>query len=120
MPRCQRCPLARRRQKWQGGIRPRLRAVARVGDPGALQLLASNIDSGLHSSLPLAYHEDSRIRTAFMQIMTNVLNQGTAFDELERLSGARKCNRLIDLVCQRTCSWHFPSARCVLVRDVSR
>lgn len=63
-------------------------------------LLASNIDSGLHSSLPLAYHEDSRIRTAFMQIMTNVLNQGTAFDELERLSGARKCNRLIDLVCQ--------------------
>ncbi|KAI3488810.1 hypothetical protein L1887_47151 [Cichorium endivia] len=32
--------------------------------------------------------------------MTNVLNQGTAFDELERLGGTRKCNRLIDLVCQ--------------------
>lgn len=63
-------------------------------------LLASNIDSGLHSSLPLAYHEDPRIRTAFMQIMTNVLNQGTAFDELERMSGARKSTRLLDLVCQ--------------------
>ncbi|SPO22404.1 related to Neurofibromin [Ustilago trichophora] len=63
-------------------------------------LLASNIDSGLHNSLPLAYHEDPRIRTAFMQIMTNVLNQGTAFDELERMGGARKSNRLVDLVCQ--------------------
>ncbi|SOV02504.1 related to neurofibromin [Ustilago sp. UG-2017a] len=63
-------------------------------------LLASNIDSGLHNSLPLAYHEDPRIRTAFMQITTNVLNQGTAFDELERIGGARKSNRLVDLVCQ--------------------
>ncbi|GAC96962.1 RasGAP group protein [Pseudozyma hubeiensis SY62] len=63
-------------------------------------LLASNIDSGLHSSLPLAYNEDPRIRTAFMQIMTNVLSQGTAFDELERMSAARKSTRLVDLVCQ--------------------
>uniref|UniRef100_V5ET08 Ras GTPase activating protein RasGAP n=2 Tax=Kalmanozyma brasiliensis (strain GHG001) TaxID=1365824 RepID=V5ET08_KALBG len=63
-------------------------------------LLASNIDSGLHNSLPLAYHEDARLRTAFMQIMTNVLNQGTAFDELERMSGARRSARLVDLVCQ--------------------
>ncbi|CDR87933.1 related to Neurofibromin [Sporisorium scitamineum] len=63
-------------------------------------LLASNIDSGLHNSLPLAYHEDPRIRTAFMQIMTNVLNQGTAFDELERMGGARKSTRFVDLVCQ--------------------
>lgn len=64
-------------------------------------LLASNIDSGLHNSLPLAYHEDPRIRTAFMQIMTNVLNQGTAFDELERIGGACKSNRLVDLVCRK-------------------
>ncbi|TKY89213.1 hypothetical protein EX895_001744 [Sporisorium graminicola] len=63
-------------------------------------LLASNIDSGLHNSLPLAYHEDPRIRTAFMQIMTNVLDQGTAFDELERMGGARQSTRLVDLVCQ--------------------
>ena len=61
-------------------------------------LLASNIDSGLHTSLPLAYHEDPRIRTAFMQIMTNVLNQGTAFDELERLGASQQQSKVVDLV----------------------
>ena len=62
-------------------------------------LLASNIDSGLQHSLPLAYKEDPRIRTAFMQIMTNVLIQGTQFDDLERLGTTQKQNRLVELVC---------------------
>lgn len=63
-------------------------------------LLASNIDSGLQHSLPLAYHEDARIRTAFMQIMTNVLNQGAAFDDLERLSASQKQSKLVELICE--------------------
>lgn len=62
-------------------------------------LLASNIDSGLQHSLPLAYHDDPKIRTAFMQIMTNVLNQGTAFDDLERLSASQKHSKLVELIC---------------------
>ncbi|CBQ70693.1 related to Neurofibromin [Sporisorium reilianum SRZ2] len=81
-------------------------------------LLASNIDSGLHNSLPLAYHEDPRIRTAFMQIMTNVLNQGTAFDELERMGGARKSTRLVDLVCQENLQLALSICQVCPSRDV--
>ncbi|PWN51037.1 hypothetical protein IE53DRAFT_314631 [Violaceomyces palustris] len=61
-------------------------------------LLASNIDSGLHNSLHLACQDDPRIRSAFMQIMTNVLNQGTAFDDLDGLTASTKQSRLVDLI----------------------
>ncbi|KAE8216200.1 hypothetical protein CF327_g640 [Tilletia walkeri] len=61
-------------------------------------LLASNVDSGLQHSLHLAYQDDPHIRTAFMQIMTNVLNQGTAFDDLERLTAAQKQSKLVELI----------------------
>ncbi|CAD6915554.1 unnamed protein product [Tilletia controversa] len=61
-------------------------------------LLASNVDSGLQLSLHLAYQDDPHIRTAFMQIMTNVLNQGTAFDDLERLTAAQKQSKLVELI----------------------
>lgn len=64
-------------------------------------LLASNINTGLKQSLQLAYEEDPQLRKAFMQIMTNVLNQGTDFDDLERLNSiSRKQNKLIDLICK--------------------
>ncbi|UZJ51578.1 hypothetical protein CBS101457_000898 [Exobasidium rhododendri] len=61
-------------------------------------LLASNINTGLHHSLPLAYQDDLQLRTAFMQIMTNVLNQGTAFDDLQRLTASQKQSKLIELI----------------------
>lgn len=62
-------------------------------------LLAANIDSGLQHSLPLAYKDDLRIRTVFMQIMTNVLRQGAQFDDLERLSSTRQQqNQLAELI----------------------
>jgi len=61
-------------------------------------LLASNVDSGLQHSLHLAYQDDPQIRAAFMQIMTNVLNQGTAFNDLERLTAATKQSKLVELI----------------------
>ncbi|KAK0540963.1 Ras GTPase activating protein ira2 [Tilletia horrida] len=61
-------------------------------------LLASNVESGLQHSLHLAYQDDPQIRTAFMQIMTNVLNQGTAFHDFERLTAAQKQSKLVELV----------------------
>ncbi|KDN38513.1 hypothetical protein K437DRAFT_22753 [Tilletiaria anomala UBC 951] len=63
-------------------------------------LLASNIDSGLQHSLPLAYKEDPRIRTAFMQIMTNVISQGAQFEDLERLAGTQQQNKMVELICE--------------------
>lgn len=61
-------------------------------------LLASNISTGLPHSLPLAYQDDLQLRTAFMQIMTNVLEKGTAFDDLERLNASQKQSKLIELI----------------------
>lgn len=61
-------------------------------------LLASNIDSGLQQSLILGYSEDPELRTAFMRIMTNVLSQGAAFDDLERLKKSQKQSRLVELI----------------------
>lgn len=62
-------------------------------------LLASNINTGLKQSLQLAYEEDPQLRKAFMEIMTNVLNQGTDFDDLERLTSyERTQSQLIDLI----------------------
>jgi hypothetical protein len=45
-------------------------------------LLISNIDVGLKHSLWVGYHEDPKTRTAFMQVLTNILNQGAEFDGL--------------------------------------
>lgn len=45
-------------------------------------LLSANIDSGLVHSLALGYHRDFQTRTAFMEVLTTILQQGTEFDML--------------------------------------
>ncbi|KAK8844111.1 hypothetical protein IAR55_006905 [Kwoniella newhampshirensis] len=45
-------------------------------------LLSANIDVGLKHCLALGYHEDSSLRTVFMQLLTNILQQGTRFGGL--------------------------------------
>ncbi|WWC91180.1 uncharacterized protein L201_006121 [Kwoniella dendrophila CBS 6074] len=42
-------------------------------------LLSANVDVGLKHCLPLGYHEDPVLRTAFMQLITNTLQKGTRF-----------------------------------------
>ncbi|WVF65508.1 hypothetical protein IAT40_000236 [Kwoniella sp. CBS 6097] len=55
-------------------------------------LLSANVDVGLKHCLSLGYHEDPVLRTAFMQLLTNVLQQGTPFGGLaaKRVSAAPK------------------------------
>lgn len=50
-------------------------------------LLSANVDVGLKHCLSLGYHEDSSIRTAFMQLITNILQQGTRFGGLATKGG---------------------------------
>jgi hypothetical protein len=45
-------------------------------------LLSANIESGLTHSLSMAYHDDPKTRTAFMQVLTNILRQGAEFEGL--------------------------------------
>ncbi|OXB36317.1 neurofibromin 1 [Cryptococcus neoformans] len=55
-------------------------------------LLSANIDVGLKHCLALGYHEDPTLRTVFMQLLINILQQGTRFGGLaaKRISYAPK------------------------------
>lgn len=54
-------------------------------------LLSANVDIGLkHTLTHGAYNEDLFIRTAFIQVLTNILYQGTEFDALaENVTNSR-------------------------------
>ncbi|KAI8061724.1 hypothetical protein BC940DRAFT_262450 [Gongronella butleri] len=62
-------------------------------------LLSANVDIGLKHTLSLgAYHEDPLIRTAFMQVLTNILCQGTEFDSLDENVKMSRYEKLVDLL----------------------
>ncbi|KAI9005808.1 hypothetical protein CLU79DRAFT_712957 [Phycomyces nitens] len=61
-------------------------------------LLSANIDAGLKYSLSMGYHEDVRTRTAFMQVLTNILNQGTEFETLAENVMTDRYEKLVDMV----------------------
>ncbi|KAI8137099.1 hypothetical protein BJV82DRAFT_547510 [Fennellomyces sp. T-0311] len=61
-------------------------------------LLSANVDAGLKYSLSMGYHEDSRTRTAFMQVLTNILNQGTEFETLAETVMTDRYEKLVDML----------------------
>ncbi|KAI9310474.1 hypothetical protein BX666DRAFT_2126182 [Dichotomocladium elegans] len=61
-------------------------------------LLSANVDAGLKYSLSMGYHEDSRIRTAFMQVLTNILDQGTEFETLAETVMTDRYEKLVDMI----------------------
>ncbi|XP_031834542.1 neurofibromin 1 isoform X3 [Nomia melanderi] len=61
-------------------------------------LLSANIDSGLMHSLSLGYNPDLQTRTAFMEILTKILQQGTEFDTLAETVLADRFEQLVQLV----------------------
>ncbi|KAL0094126.1 hypothetical protein F4703DRAFT_1816773 [Phycomyces blakesleeanus] len=61
-------------------------------------LLSANVDAGLKYSLSMGYHEDTRMRTAFMQVLTNILNQGTEFETLAETVMTDRYEKIIDML----------------------
>ncbi|XP_012162697.1 neurofibromin isoform X2 [Ceratitis capitata] len=61
-------------------------------------LLGANIDSGLMHSIDLGYHIDLQTRSAFMEVLTKVLQQGTEFDTLAETVLADRFEQLVQLV----------------------
>ncbi|KAI8142067.1 hypothetical protein BJV82DRAFT_159057 [Fennellomyces sp. T-0311] len=61
-------------------------------------LLSANVDAGLKYSLAMGYHEDTRTRTAFMQVLTNILNQGAEFETLAESVMTDRYEKLIDML----------------------
>lgn len=60
-------------------------------------LLNANVDSGLKSTLAMGYHEDMRTRTAFMQVLANILNQGAQFDTLAENIITDRYDKLVEV-----------------------
>lgn len=64
--------------------RPTISATSQAGLAIEIlsNLLSANIDVGLKQCLVLGYHEDSALRTAFMQLISNILQRGAGFGRL--------------------------------------
>jgi len=58
-------------------------------------LLASNIELGLQYFVNMGYHEDFETRTAFLKVITNILNEGAEFDQQ---SEEAKYDKLMELI----------------------
>ncbi|KAI8050945.1 hypothetical protein BDF22DRAFT_745143 [Syncephalis plumigaleata] len=61
-------------------------------------LLSANIESGLKYSLSMGYHDDPKTRTAFMQVLTNILYQGAEFKGLDENVKNERYNKLVELL----------------------
>ncbi|KAI9027661.1 hypothetical protein CLU79DRAFT_697324 [Phycomyces nitens] len=61
-------------------------------------LLNANVETGLKYSLAMAYHEDSRTRTAFMQVLANILDEGAKFDSLADNLMSDRYEQMIDVL----------------------
>eukprot|EP01114_Cavostelium_apophysatum_P004552 TRINITY_DN1484_c0_g1_i2.p1 TRINITY_DN1484_c0_g1~~TRINITY_DN1484_c0_g1_i2.p1 ORF type:complete len:1402 (-),score=458.43 TRINITY_DN1484_c0_g1_i2:3446-7651(-) len=59
-------------------------------------MLAANIDAGLKYFVTMGYHEDYATRTAFLKVITNILSQGTEFDNSEESED--KYDKLLELL----------------------
>lgn len=81
-------------------------------------LLSANVDAGLKYSLSMGYHEDTRTRTAFMQVLTNILNQGTEFETLAETALTDRYEKLVD-VSSFTCGVHCHLSIELIIRPCS-
>ncbi|RUS29150.1 hypothetical protein BC938DRAFT_480989 [Jimgerdemannia flammicorona] len=68
-------------------------------------LLSANVDSGLRYSLTMAYHDDTKTRTAFMQVLTNILNQGAEFETLAENVMIDRYEKLVDVSSLTILDW---------------
>uniref|UniRef100_A0A915KNP1 Neurofibromin n=1 Tax=Romanomermis culicivorax TaxID=13658 RepID=A0A915KNP1_ROMCU len=73
-------------------------------------LLSANIDSGLVHSLGLGYHKDLRVRVAFAEVLTKILQRGTEFETLNETVLADRYQELVKLVTMITDEGDLPIA----------
>lgn len=66
-------------------------------------LLSANVEAGLKYSLSMGYDDDQKTRTSFMQVLTNILDQGTEFEMLAENVVTDRYEKLIDVNRQIFC-----------------
>lgn len=60
-------------------------------------LLSANVDVGLKYSLSMGYHHDIQMRSAFMQVLANILIQGTEFETLAESVMSDRYKKLVEV-----------------------
>lgn len=73
-------------------------------------LLSANIESGLSHSIDLSYNPDLQTRAAFMEVLTQILQQGTEFDTLAETVLADRYEQLVQLMTMITDKGELPIA----------
>ncbi|KAJ3221156.1 Ras GTPase activating protein ira2, partial [Clydaea vesicula] len=85
-------------------------------------MLSANIEIGLKYSLSMGYHEDSKTRAAFMQVMTNILNLGSSeqFARLgeEGLVILERYEKLLDLIMEQDLTLALALCEAAPVTDI--
>ncbi|XP_055698239.1 neurofibromin isoform X6 [Phlebotomus papatasi] len=76
----------------------KLRTLRNATIQAMSNLLSANIDSGLMHSIDLGYNPDLQTRAAFMEVLTQILQQGTEFDTLAETVLADRFEQLVQLV----------------------
>ncbi|KAI9259080.1 hypothetical protein BY458DRAFT_479034 [Sporodiniella umbellata] len=61
-------------------------------------LLSANVEAGLKYSLSMGYDDDEKTRTSFMQVLTNILDQGTEFETLAENVVTDRYEKLVDVL----------------------
>jgi len=65
-------------------------------------LLNANVDAGLRYCLPMAYTEDLRTKTSFLQLFTKMLEQRVDLEELDDALPADRIDRIVELLTSDT------------------
>ena len=60
-------------------------------------LLSANIDVGLKHALDMGYHQNIQVRTAFLQVLCNILSQEAEFERLSNTAIMEKYNLLLEV-----------------------
>lgn len=76
----------------------KLRTLRNATIQAMSNLLSANIDSGLMHSIDLGYNPDLQTRAAFMEVLTQILQQGTEFDTLAETVLVDRFEQLVQLV----------------------
>jgi neurofibromin 1 len=77
-------------------------------------LLSANVDAGLKYSLSMGYHDDPQMRTAYMKVLTNILNQGTEFETLAETVITDRYEKLVDVSIDLIIVFHYLILACFL------
>ncbi|KAI9498079.1 hypothetical protein BDB00DRAFT_801050, partial [Zychaea mexicana] len=75
-------------------------------------LISANLDVGLNHAIAKVYDESIGVRSAFVQVLTEVLNKGTHFESLSDTIQLERYERLLDILTDESNDFGFAQFLC--------